>query len=714
MEEDDFLEPPGPRNVPVVEVVDLEEPEFDQDDSFQAWLDNLDVNVAPTSVADGVSDGTCADWDTSLVEQNVAERVDKPVSKRDYESLLLSARLSSLDDQQLKLPWESGVMTSIFGDDPLVSLLPQQVLSLSGDEVVNPMADMASASGELPEPKQFSWLSRDVTVPLHACSVKVLPDRDFFQELDALWIHAVDKWLRTFEILGYPGLLGDALLAELGMPDGGRARELVRDALGIKSPRTAIKRAQTLLKYFLWLQSNCDSWNPWLHSTCIDYMSVGNSKGPVASRGISLLEAFRFCKYVMSIPVPDEVLMNPLVKGPAMRLSAEQAEYHPARSFTAAEVASLEKLMLTDMDTVDKYMLGAVIFCLYSRSRWSDVKQIQQLWIEEGTHEGELFGFVEGTTQHHKSATSLAKKRRFMPLVCPLLGITGLNWVEAWMRCWAELSIDIDRQPFGPLCRAASPMGGLCKRACATEEITTFINAALKTTDPASSHSFKHTTLEWASAYGIDEDARKLLGHHSLNGDKALAVYSRDLLNPPLQLYCSMLRNIRLDHFRPDESRTSRLIDALKIQAGVTTGPTGVPSKPVSASVEVPTATDDGQASEQVEEGDHDDSSSSSSTSSSDDEGKDDQHNVEQHDWITGPVWRNKRSKVVHKSSYSSTMTACGRTVDIDRFEYLTEGCSTLFARCGVCFKGEVVSSVGAMVEALDASRSKRARRAGP
>ena len=443
---------------------------------------------------------------------------------------------------------------------------------------------------------------------------------------------------------------------------------------------------------------------------CIDYMAVGNSKGPVASRGTSLLEAFRFCKFVMNIPIPDELLANPLVKGRAMRLSADQDEYHPTRSLKAFEVASLEKMMMTDMNSVDKYMLGAVLFCLFSRSRWSDVKYIRQVWIEEGSHEGEIFGFIEGRTQHHKSATSLTKKRRFMPLVCPLLGVTGCNWVESWMVSWKDLSIDIDRQPFGPLCRAASSSGGLCNRACTSDEISVFINAVLKATDPASSHSLKHTTLEWCSSYGIDEDARKLLGHHSLAG-KALAVYSRDLLHRPLQLYCSMLRNIRLDHFRPDESRTSRLIDALKLQAGVVATEVQNVIPQAAESVEVPTTTEEAHGSEVGEESDPEASSTSSSASSSEDEGDDSKHDYERHDWIPGPVWRNIRSnKVVHKVSFCSTLTFCGRAVDIARFEYLDRGCSTMFARCNVCFKGEVISSVAGLADALQSIRSKRVR----
>ena len=543
----------------------------------------------------------------------------------------------------------------------------------------------------------------------------LLKCRDFFQELEILWEHAIDKWLRVFEILGYPGLLGELLLMELQQPEGGRTRPMIRDAMGIKSPRTAIKRALAILKYFKWLQSNKEGWDPWAPSSCIDYMAVGNANGPIPSKGLSLLEAFRFCRYVLSIPVPEQLLENPLVKGRASRLGAEKKDYNPARSLKASEVLILEKHMSTDMDLVDKYMLGAVLFCIFSRSRWSDIKYLDQIWVDKDHYEGEVFGFVEARARHHKSATSLGKKQRFMPLVCPLLGISGSPWVDSWMQACDELGVVLSDRPFGPLCRAAAPGGGLCKRAVTTDEISVFINAVLSSTDPASSHSLKHTTLEWASSYGIDEDARKLLGHHSLSGDKALAVYSRDLLNRPLQLYCSMLRNIRLDHFRPDESRTSRLIDTMNIQAGITRK-SSVADKP--GLVSEPEERAESEASNfsapnevQRVSASEDGESSSSSSSASDETNDELQHDFEKHDWIAGPVWRNRRSKVVHKISHSDSSTACGRQVDLSRFEHLESGCSTLFARCGICFRGEVVTCVDGLADALKLARAKRARR---
>ena len=128
-------------------------------------------------------------------------------------------------------------------------------------------------------------------------------------------------------------------------------------------------------------------------------------------------------------------------------------------------------------------------------------------------------------------------------------------------------------------------------------------------------------------------------------------------------------------------------------------------------SVEVPTTTEEAQCSKAGNESANGDSSSSSSSSTSDDEGGDDQHDFERHDWITGPVWRNKRSKVVHETARSPALTFCGRTVDVARFELLDDGCSTLFARCSLCFRGEVISTMDGLAEAFDTTRSKRARR---
>ena len=531
--------------------------------------------------------------------------------------------------------------------------------------------------------------------------------------------------MQVFEVLGFPGTLGSALLAEHTQDETGAQSEILRDALGIKSPRTAIKRAQTLQRYFSWLQQQSSDWDPWERSCCLSYLGAVGAQGVPASRGTTFLEALRFGKFVLGLPIPDGLVMDPQLKGRAQRLMASKEIYNPARPLKAKELAMMEHAMASDLDVRDVYMLGAIIFAVLSRSRWSDLKFVDQFWVERAEFNGQLFGFVEARTKFHKTATSLAKKQRYMPLVAPLLGVTDVDWSKYWISAMNVLGINVDAEPFGAVCRAPTHDGALCRRSCTTEEIGNFANKFLKvgSEDSISSHSFKHTTLAWCSSYGLDESARTLLGHHELQGTKAMAVYSRDMLTRPLQLYCSMLANIRQDHFRPDESRTSRMVDLMKIADNAAAAPAAqsttqqvhramgdlpedgdvscVPTTPLETEAVVSKAGDvaSGESSELPS------TSSSSSDSSDDDKGADLCNDIQ------GPVWRNKRSHVVHRCSQTDGFTACGTVVTPSRFDFFEDGCSSLNARCGKCFKGEVISTVSGLIEALDQQKAKRPRR---
>ena len=508
--------------------------------------------------------------------------------------------------------------------------------------------------------KVKSLLQPDTTLPFYTYAVKVLPDRDAIEEADKLWSTALFKWQQVFEILDFPGPLGSALLQEQVTSPPGVDSVVLRDSLGIKSPRTAYKRAQTLLQYFSWLQSTFMDWFPWDRNRCLQYLGVGNSSRPSAYKGMTLLEAFRFARFVLEIPIPENLLRDPQLRGRAQRLLAEKPGYKPARPLKVSELALLERSMDAGLDMIDVYFLGAIIFAVLSRSRWSDLKFLQCIWIERTEFDGELYGFLEARTKHHKTATSLAKKQRFMPLVAPLLGVTGIDWTKHWIAAMTVLGISLDDEPFGALCRAPDSEGLLGRRSCSTEEVGTFLNKILQTNSETmvTSHSLKHTTLAWCAAYGLEEPVRTLLGHHELQGAKAMTVYSRDMLTRPLQHYCSMLENIRKDHFRPDESRTTRMVDLLKLSKvqdaadKVVGGPfaDALHEKAAgeSAASEPPGSPSfAGESNNQGDENHEEDSSeipsTGSSSSSSSSEGEDGAaSNPALH--IEGPVWRHSES----------------------------------------------------------------------
>eukprot|EP00435_Cladocopium_sp_Y103_P027056 s3870_g6.t1 len=618
-------------------------------------------------------------------------------------------------------------MADIFADsDDTVSLpkFPAEYLGY-------PDQLQTSSAAGVPSTASQKVTGRDLELPFYSFAIRVKPDKDIFAEQEVLWTRAIDKWLQVFEVLGFPGQLGAALDIELHFADIADQGTVLRDALGVKSPRTAMKRAQTMLQYFNWLHISYVDWDPWDRSRCLAYLSSSDSHTPAASLGMSFLEALRFIKYVLQIPVPEQLLQDVQLKGRAQRLMLTKTEYRPARPLKAKEVAMLERLMVGQLDVVDKYMLGGVLFAIFSRSRWSDLQHIHRMWVDRNEFEGQLFGFIETETAFHKTATSLQKKMRFLPIVCPIFGITDTDWTAVWFQTFDNLQVDMGACPFGPICRAPGSDGALCKRSCTSGEISEFLNRILKTREGerVSSHSLKHTTLSWSSSYGIDEPSRTLLGHHELQGSKAMAVYSRDMLTRPLQFYCSMLANIRGDHFRPDESRTSRMLDLMKIQkkdaeppqAGQAVIPTPAPNRPRLDDDDdaVPTTPLDDVASvasegKVHEDGDSDEDSeslASTSSSSSGDDGAAPSCTEGFEDHIEGPVLRNRRSHVVHKFSSMAGRTLCNRITSESTFEIMTDGCSTLNARCSRCFKGQVLTTASAMADAFDEAKAKRFKR---
>ena len=682
--------------------------------SQQDGYDVGDLFGAQTVTSQGYVD--TADVEEAKPQQSTGGDVAVPIA--DYNRILFEARLQGLGDAELKMPWETGVMREIFCDDDdaftSTGFFPFEYLGIEMGQA----SDAASASTEIAK----SSVDTKLELPCYSFAVKVRPDLDFQAMTDALWIKSISKWNQVFEVLCFPGELGNALEFECLYGDGPEHGVVLRDALGIKSPRTAIKRAQTLLQYFKWLQGAYTDWDPWDRSRCLAYLAVSDGSKVAASRGMSLLEAFRFARFVMQIPIPDRLLSDAQLRGRAQRLMSTKVDYNPARPLKAAEVVMMEKGMVGDIDPIDKYMLGAALFCLYSRSRWSDIQHLDSLWVDRTEHNGEIFGFIETRTIHHKSATSLKKKRVFLPIVSPILGITTTDWTEAWFAVLNDLKVCVDVRPFGALCRAPTADGALCRRSVSSDEISAFLNRFLRTAGDnlVSSHSLKHTPLSWCSSYGMEEPLRTLLGHHELPGSKSMAVYSRDMLTRPLQAYCAMLANIRADHFRPDESRTSRLLDLMKIQDGSiqkqhAVSEATVPADrtqlevPIDDYVEPATPLPSPSAMEPGTGGDETDDSDLASTSSdsSQDSPPFGGHSTSA-DFISGPVWRNCKSHVVHKCSTRRNQTICGRLVSTPNFEMLENGCSTVNARCSRCFKGEVVSSMEGLVDALDAAKSKR------
>ena len=151
--------------------------------------------------------GQGSNW--SLVEGPTPRRMDVAVPRADFQRLLFDAQLSAMDDSDLQLPWEAGVMKSIFEDSDsswIASAVPPVTKEFASN--LNIPAEGSAASS-----KSLDVGSQHV-MPVYSYAIKIKPDRDVFQELEMLWKSAVDLWIRVFDMLFSTNV--DIALSRLG------------------------------------------------------------------------------------------------------------------------------------------------------------------------------------------------------------------------------------------------------------------------------------------------------------------------------------------------------------------------------------------------------------------------------------------------------------------------------------------------------------------
>ncbi len=121
------------------------------------------------------------------------------------------------------------------------------------------------------------------------------------------------------------------------------------------------------------------------------------------------------------------------------------------------------------------------------------------------------------------------------------------------------------------------------------------------------------------------------------------------------------------------------------------------------------------EAEKEVYEKDLDsvESSSTSSSSSSEDMNEEELHEKLPDQrvafGIDGPLFQNKKSRVLHRTGRSSDVLRCGVKVS-SAFLFLEQGSFFKWPRCGKCFKGEVLANASQAADLLGAMASRRNR----
>ena len=524
------------------------------------------------------------------------------------------------------------------------------------------------------------------------------------------------------------------------MPEGLQA---VRELFGRKSEATVKKRGASLLKFIRFLQEHHPAIKPFPFATKGTDLYVKHLKSEGAKGGAvnAFMEAVRFAVHVVGVSSDNDPrrLFSLWALGYLGLLQSKRPDRVQSTVLTVEQVCQLEHALNDPkLGVIDRYGAGAFLFCLYSRSRVSDVRQIHKCLVDVVQDGSQVRGFLECGTRHHKTARQSQAHGVSMPLVAPVNGVTSTSWGVQFVQLAKDAGLPFEGTRSGPLLPAPASHGGWLRRSVTSAEAGSWLRALLARgghcTEGITGHSLKSTTLDWSGKFGLSDSHQTVLGHRSLKGS-TMHVYMRDKLASPLREYERMLGAIRHGLFLPDATRSGMLANAESsdvpdtsenlgpaVSAGTCDSPSEMARKVISETFEDQEQKEPAGRKEESQSAleDTDSSESSSSSSESADESSLETDWVDKfgggiasairRDRVTIPEvshWRHKRTMTIHsmaKGAIGSVFT-CGRKCTSD-YAVITESAFLESRLCAVCKKSKPIRDVGALVALVDQKMS--------
>ena len=258
----------------------------------------------------------------------------------------------------------------------------------------------------------------------------------------------------------------------------------------------------------------------------------------------AFLETVRFDKFCLDMKDTDTILQSRRLLGFS---AIEKLQKGPTRQAPPLELVHLQRLhdvLEHGSCLTDRLGAAVMLVCVYGRARWSDLRYIHHVSIEDGRN-----GFLTLYTTEHKTSAVGAKREQYLPLVIPWLGVTHHEWVRTFLNVYMEAGLDIHRVPLGPLLPAPRLGGGFGARPLSTPEAAHWLRLLLAGTSDCDSfraHSLKTTLLVWAAKAGLEKEVRAVLGHHASALQGSEVVYSRFLQTRALRKLNMLLHRVRI------------------------------------------------------------------------------------------------------------------------------------------------------------------------
>lgn len=601
---------------------------------------------------------------------------------RDMDNLRSMIEDSCLRTQptfKFVMPWERPGMAGIFSRKrpPLV---PRPVL--------HPLEPTVSSASDKPSVLiPSSSVSRgcygdviNFKIDLTQAEVEEKANRQALEKWYVVFSSGPEAWPRGFDL-------------HVAVRD--KRLEDMKLVFGNRSINTILRRGQSMLQFVSWYRSKFFSLCPFplTPESVEEYVQFLHETNRSASVFHGFIEALTFCEHVLGIRTSFDGM--PLITHKVQRIleikDFERKEKTQARLLTVSEVEFLEVSLGNEkLDLVDRVACGCLLFCLYSRSRWSDLKRIYSFVEDVLERDGKISGYIECRTRTHKTARLVSRSGAAMPLVAPVWGVTSPPWGLSLARLFRAADRPIEAIDQGPMLLAPRPDGSWSDRAVTTTEAGKWLRRLLSQMNPdaahATAHSLKSTPLSWCAKWGLDPEVRLILGHHK-TGKASAECYGRDNLSKPLRDFDLVLQQIRTKAFVPDSTRSGMLQQPARED----------PLESFKVQPEMEKAIPDESSSDDTS--DYSDSSDSEQADASD-------AVVAPRAWDPDTdMFRNKKSKIVHVVATGGSQTfSCGIKITSD-FEKIAESQFLDLRKCQRCAHSRPLKTAGQVAAALDKLR---------
>ena len=453
-------------------------------------------------------------------------------------------------------PWEKGALRNIFGKmeifptlrgaaipPPVVVREPE--VSPIFSEFVNQPA-VASVRGT----KRVALFTTRST--LTAAKPK---DRDCKRDLAIAGFVAL--------ILQDPDSFGEArLLAQSGDKALDTLHDHLTSVLARKATGTLTKRLGSWRLFEKWAVNEGHATALPLSEALVHQYATSSKVSKVATRLQAFLEAIGFAVRVLGLDsdYAKFTYSSGRLKGLSSVYQLSKGPVKQARPLRLSHILVLEDILFSPGNAQESVIAGGILAMLYARSRCNDAQHSQALVCDFLGDEG----FLELQSSDIKTATSVAKRRRLLPMVAPAKGLSSRSWAQRWMRLRTELGLSL-AEGFPVLPELSR--GGFIPEPMSSQRVSAWLIELLlqhgvpeSELDGVSSHSLKCTLLSWAAKFGLPADVRRFLGHHTKAEDGSLLIYGRDNAAGPLRSLVLMLSAVRAGAFMPDLTRSGRFI----------------------------------------------------------------------------------------------------------------------------------------------------------